>query len=100
VGVSKEGKVSDCRAAIGQPLTLGKAPFHHVERPLAADAAAFQALRLRISGMEVGPDVAGNRDEGLVAVLLSEQPLQHTGASETRVWQPGGPFGEVGQDRV
>jgi hypothetical protein len=90
MGVSKEGKVADRGTGIGQPLTRGKVPLHHVERPLATHTTSFQALRLCISRMEVGTNVAGDRDEGFMTVLFPEQPLQHAVRA-----RPGGGSQEV-----
>ena len=83
--VGQKRDIGDCNMIADQPIMTIKHRVHEVERALAAFDPPGLTRFLRLAQIEHVK--AADRDIGLVAALLPEQPLIHLGLLEAVLWQ-------------
>ena len=77
--VRVERDVGDAVALRDEEPALRQPALHHAQRGVSRHHALLQPGFLVRGATQIANDVARRGDEGLMAVLLEEHPLQHPG---------------------
>jgi hypothetical protein len=99
VCVGVERNVGDRHPVADEPVAPGDVLLHPGERAISLLEPAVQLVLHALRPARVGEPEPGDRDRGLVLVLLEEHPLEHLGPLEPVVGNERRALAEVPEDR-